>query len=42
MRSDNAEMAIQPLGSEPPIPGLCKMARRPKRLGLASGSGSEL
>ena len=34
--------AIQPGGSEPPIPGLCRMGRRPNRFGLPSRSGSEL
>ena len=35
-------MAIQPGGSEPPIPGLCKMGRRPNRFRLPSRTSSEL
>ena len=35
-------MAIQPGGSEPPIPGLCKMGRRPNRFRLPSRTDSKL
>ena len=35
-------IAIQPGGSEPPIPGLCRMGRRPNRFRLPSRTGSKL